>query len=544
MHLTGFCLTEWSSMKKKISLWGRFVLIALLILMQFIWLVVVFYQFSYKVTYANYIIRILAVSVVIHIVNRTMNPNNKLLWTFLILLSPVFGLLLYLFFGCRSVSKLNHKKMNAIKNEMLKYVYRKPEVTQKIEAQDKTVYRQMKYINDWSGYPVYQNTDTKYYKCGEDMFPDMLEALDHAGQFIFLEYYIIEAGYMLNHILEILERKAQAGVEVRLIYDDIGSIGTVPKDYAKELNARGIKCQPFQPFLPLMSVIMNHRDHRKMMIIDGKTAFTGGINLADEYVNRVERYGYWKDTAVRLKGEAVYSLTLMFLTMWEYVGGCKDEIKRFLAGNASDGIQKQNDVLERENMQTSLQGESDAAGDGFVQPYCDCPFDEEYVGETVYLNIINQSVDYVYIFTPYLIIDNEMLTGLCNAAKRGVDVRIVTPGVPDKRIIYWITQSFYRVLLESGVKIYQYRPGFLHAKSFLCDDKTATVGSVNLDYRSLYLHFECGVFLYRCQAVNDLKQDCAEVFACSDEITVSFCRQQHLLVQLFQGVVRLLAPIL
>ena len=495
-------------------------------MLQFFWIVTIFYKFSYKFTYANYALRVLAVIVVLHIVNRTMNPNNKLLWTFLILMSPVFGLLLYLIFGRRGVLLANRNKMNEIKNEMLKYLCQNPKISQKVETLDKKVYRQMKYINDWSGYPVYGNTDTKYYKCGEAVFPDMLVELERAERFIFLEYYIIETGYMLNCILEILERKAQAGVDVRLIYDDIGSIGTVPKDYAKTLEARGIKCQTFQPFRPFMSVLFNNRDHRKMMIIDGKIGFVGGINLADEYINHVERYGYWKDTVVCLRGEAVQSMTVMFLSMWEYVGGGLSEADELM------------DLMNGNVMQETMREE------GFVQPYCDCPFDEEYVGENVYLNIINQSVDYVYIFTPYLIIDNEMLTSLMNAAKRGVDVRIVTPGVPDKRIIYWITQSFYRVLIESGVKIYQYRPGFLHAKSFLCDDKIATVGSVNLDYRSLYIHFECGVFLYQCEAVEQLKQDCMEVFACSDEVTISFCKKQHILIQLFQGAMRLLAPLL
>lgn len=527
-------------MKNKILLWGRFVIIAMLIALQFGWLVMVFHKLSYQFTYANYAIRLLAVIAVIHIVNRSMNPNNKLLWTFLILLSPVFGLSLYLIFGRRGVIKSNRRKMDEIRKEMLKHIYQTPAANLYIEQQDKSVYRQMKYINDWSGYPAYQNTDTKYYRCGEELFPEMIAALEQAEQFIFLEYYIIENGYMLNHILEILERKAGQGVDVRLMYDDIGSIGTVPKHYGKVLEDRGIKCLAFQPFQPLMSVLMNNRDHRKIMVIDGKVGFIGGMNLADEYINQVERYGYWKDTAVRLQGEAVRSLTLMFLSMWEYIGGRKEGVAAFLPERP-----------ENINCESFFSADfaKEAAEEnrismGFVQPYCDCPFDEEYVGETVYLNIINQAVDYVYIFTPYLIIDNEMLTSLCNAAKRGVDVRIITPGVPDKRIIYWITQSFYRALIESGVKIYQYRPGFLHAKSFLCDDKIATVGSVNLDYRSLYLHFECGVFLYQCRAVMELKQDCMEVFSCSDEITIEFCKGQHLLVQVFQGVMRLLAPLL
>ncbi len=516
-------------MKKRILLWGRFVLIALLMILQFSWLLVLFYKISYRFTYVNYVIRIFAVLLVLRIVNRTMNPNHKLLWTFLILLVPIFGILFYLVFGRKDLIKSNRIKLEKIKKEMLKYTYQTPKVNLYIEKEDKMVYRQMKYINDWSGYPIYQNTDTKYYKCGERLFPDMLKELECAKEFIFLEYYIIEDGYMLNRILEILERKAKAGIDVRLIYDDIGSIGTVPKDYAKILTERGISCKAFQPFLPFLTVLVNNRDHRKMMVIDGKVGFVGGINLADEYINRIERYGYWKDTAVCLKGEAVQSLTLMFLTMWEYVGGKKEEILKFLPFHNSKKNSRQKEMVQEE---------------GFVQPYANCPFDEEYIGENVYLNIIHQAVDYVYIFTPYLILDNEMVVSLCNAAKRGVDVRIVTPGIPDKKLIYWITQSFYQILIENGVKIYQYRPGFLHAKSFLCDDKTAVVGSVNLDYRSLYLHFECGVFLYHCKAVVELKQDYMEVFACSDEIRIDFCKKQRVFVRLFQGVMRLLTPLL
>lgn len=526
-------------MKKRIVLWGRFVLIALLMILQFSWILVLFYKFSYRFTYANYVIRIFAVILVIRIVNRTMNPSHKLLWTFLLLLVPIFGILFYLLFGRKDLVKSNSAKLEKIKKEMLKYMYQTPNVNLYIEKEDKIVYRQMKYINDWSGYPVYENTDTKYYKCGEELFPDMLAELERAETFIFLEYYIIEEGYMLERILEVLEKKAKAGVDVRFIYDDIGSIGTVPKDYAKVLNERGISCRAFQPFLPFLNVLVNNRDHRKMMVIDGKIGFIGGINLADEYINRIERYGYWKDTAVCLKGEAVRSLTLMFLTMWEYVGGEKENVLKFFSSNNS----KLN-CGKLNNIKYNALREEQIYKNGFVQPYANCPFDEEYIGENVYLNMIHQAVDYVYIFTPYLIIDNEMMISLCNAAKRGVDVRIVTPGVPDKKLIYWITQSFYQILIENGVKIYQYRPGFLHAKSFLCDDKTAVVGSVNLDYRSLYLHFECGVFLYRCNAVAELKNDYMEVFGCSDEVKIDFCKNQKLFVCLFQRIMRLLTPLL
>lgn len=497
-------------------------MIVCLILLQFAWMATVLFKFSYTYTYVNYGIRFIAVCVVIYIINQWNNPSSKLSWTFLILLSPVMGLLLYLTFGRKSITKRTRQKMDGYIRQALKHTNQTPEINQFLEEQDKEVYRQTKYINDWSGYPVYQNTETKYYKCGEDMFPDMLVELEKAKHFIFLEYFIVKEGYMFNQILTVLERKAKAGVDVRLIYDDVGSIATLPDHYYDILKAKGIKCAAFNPFRPILSVLMNNRDHRKIMVVDGIVGFTGGINLSDEYINQVERYGYWKDTGVRLKGEGVWSLTLMFLSMWDCMSDRKEDYEQFRVHK------------EQKNKWVS---------DGFVQPYCDCPLDAEYVCETVYLNIINQAMEYLYIFTPYLIIDNEILTALCNTAKRGVDVRIVTPGVPDKRMIFWLTQSYYQPLIESGVKIYQYRPGFLHAKSFLCDDKIATVGSVNLDYRSLYLHFECGVYMYQTKAVLELKQDCLEVFASSDEITMEFCEKQNVFVRLFQGVMRLFAPL-
>ena len=500
----------------------KVVTIVCLILLQLIWMAIVLFKFSYTYTYVNYGIRLIAVCVVIYMINQWKNLSSKLSWTFLILLSPGFGLLLYLIFGRKNVTKHTAKKMDAYIRLAQKHTYQTPAINRFLKEQDKAVYRQTKYINDWSGYPVYQNTETKYYKSGEDMFPDMLVELEKARHYIFLEYFIVEEGYMFNQILEVLERKAKVGVDVRLIYDDVGSIATLPEQYYETLKSKGIKCAAFNPFHPSLSVLMNNRDHRKIMVADGTVGFTGGINLADEYINQVERYGYWKDTGVRLNGEGVWSLTLMFLSMWDCINEEEEDYEKFRP--------QENDKKEW-------------ASDGVVQPYCDCPLNTEYVCETVYMNIINQAMEYLYIFTPYLIIDNEMLTALCNTAKRGVDVRIVTPGVPDKRMIFWMTQSYYQPLIASGVKIYQYRPGFLHAKSFLCDDKIATVGSVNLDYRSLYLHFECGIYMYRTKAVFELKQDCMEVFATSDEITIEFCKKQSLFIKLLQCVMRLIAPL-
>lgn len=328
---------------------------------------------------------------------------------------------------------------------------------------------------------------------------------------------------MFDTMTEILMRKAAEGVDVRVIYDDIGCISTLPPKYNKKLEGMGIKCAVFNPFRPILSVVMNNRDHRKIFVVDGKVGFTGGINLADEYINEKSRFGYWKDTGVRLEGEAVWNLTAMFLTAWSYVNHSREDYKEYMP-----------QIYQTELPET----------DGYVQPYGDSPLDHETVGENIYLNMINDAENYVYIFTPYLIIDNEMLVSLCNAAKRGVDVRIVTPGIPDKKLIFLLTQSHYEPLLRAGVKIYQYTPGFIHAKSFLCDDKVGTVGSINLDYRSLYLHFECGVFMYRTKALEQLKQDCLDTFEQSEEMTLEFCRNQNVFIRILQGMMRLVAPLL
>lgn len=510
---------------KKIAhlLLGRFSIVALTIVLQFGWLVLVMYRFSYQFTYANLAIRLMAVILVLEIVNKWTNPANKLSWTFIILLSPMVGLMLYTTFGRSELTKKTERRLDTIVKEVGAYFYQTPEIKEDLERKDKAVLGQSKYINDWGGYPIYRNTQTKYYRSGEEMFPDMLKELEKAEHFIFLEYFIIEEGYMFDTMVEILARKAAEGVDVRVIYDDIGCINTLPPKYNKKLESMGIKCAVFNPFRPILSVVMNNRDHRKIFVVDGKVGFTGGINLADEYINEKSRFGYWKDTGVCLEGEAVWNLTAMFLTAWSYVNHSREDYKEYMP-----------QIYQTESPET----------DGYVQPYGDSPLDHETVGENIYLNMINDAENYVYIFTPYLIIDNEMLVSLCNAAKRGVDVRIVTPGIPDKKLIFLLTQSHYEPLLRAGVKIYQYTPGFIHAKSFLCDDKVGTVGSINLDYRSLYLHFECGVFMYRTKALEQLRKDCLDTFEQSEEMTLEFCRNQNVFIRILQGMMRLVAPLL
>ncbi len=511
-------------MKKILNvIFGRVFVIGFAILFQVLWLFLVLWQLSYKFTYVNLIIRAIAIIVVLVIVNKWINPVNKLSWTFLILLSPVFGLLVYFLFGRSGLTKWTRKSMDAVNEEVEKLLKQDGEAKEALKNENICAYRQSDYIDEWAGFPLYKSTETKYYKCGEDMFPDMLEALRGAEHFIFMEYFIIEEGYMFESIVEILEEKAKEGVDVRLIYDDVGSISKVPSRYYKRLRERGISCVTFNPFRPLISVVMNNRDHRKIFVVDGYIGFTGGINLADEYINKASRFGYWKDTGVRIEGEAVLSLTVMFLEMWNYINRSSEDYSRFIP---------------------SVHQKQAFENDGFVQPYGDSPLDHENVGENIYLNMINKAKNYVYIFTPYLIIDHEMLICLSNAAKQGVDVRIVTPGIPDKKMVYLLTQSYYEPLLRNGVRIFQYTPGFLHAKCFVCDDEIATVGSVNLDFRSLFLHFECGIWMYRSRAVMQVKEDCLETFAASEEITVQFCRERPLAVRMIQSLMRLFAPLL
>ena len=459
---------------------------------------------------------------VLYIINQWSNPAYKIVWTFVILIFPIGGLCIYFIFGRSVLTKKTREGMERVHREVREFLPDQKAVEQKIYSKARSVASQSKYISDWSDFPVYDHTKTQYYPCGEAMFPDMLRDLRSAKHFIFLEYFIIADGVMFDEILEILKEKVQEGVDVRLIYDDFGCVTTLPNKYYLKLREMGIKCEAFNKLRPVMSIIMNNRDHRKIFVVDGIVGYTGGLNLADEYINEIERFGYWKDTGVRLEGDAVWSFTVMFLEMWNYINHSSENYLDY---------------------HPSRYQEKPFEKDGYVQPYGDSPLDGEKVGENVYMNIIGHARDYVYIFTPYLILDNEMLTYLRNAAKSGVDVRIVTPEIPDKKLVFWMSQSYYQRLLECGIRIYQYTPGFIHAKSFVCDDRIATVGSINMDYRSLYLHFECGVWMYRSKAVLKVKEDALDTIARSREITIDFCKNQPWIKRVVLSVLRLFAPL-
>lgn len=507
-------------------LFSRLFFVAVSILVQVIWFIGLVYLLGTRFQPFYVIQQAACIVAVLWLVNKRINPAYKLAWTILILSIPVVGACVYLLFGkSRMAREMERSFANA--TWASRHLLKEEETGRReLEETDLQINKQSVYLRDYSGFPVYRNTRTEYFPVGEQLYQRMIEELKKAKYFIFLEYFIIDNGEMWGTILDILEVKARAGLDVRLIYDDVGCVNTLPSKFYKEIRARGIKCEVFNPFRPVVSVVLNNRDHRKIMVIDGHTGFTGGINLADEYINRKVRFGYWKDTGVMLKGEAVWSFTVMFLQMWSVLTGSLEELKD----------------IPPYSVHSYYTGNFE--NDGFVQPYGDTPLDHETVGENAYLNIINQAKRYVYIFTPYLIIDNEMMTCLCLAAKNGVDVRIITPGIPDKKLVFLLTQSYYEQLIDAGVKIYEYEPGFLHAKSFVCDDEVATVGSINLDYRSLYLHFECGVWMYRSQAVMQVKEDVLDTLAHSREITKDYCRNRSMPVRLTQSLLRLMAPLL
>ena len=344
-----------------------------------------------------------------------------------------------------------------------------------------------------------------------------------------MEFFIIHDGIFWNNVLTILKKKASDGLDVRIIYDDMGSLQTLPVDYFKQLRDLGIQCYCFNPVSATLSLRQNNRDHRKIVVIDGHTSFTGGVNLADEYINKRQKInGYWKDTGIMLKGPATWNFTVMFLQFWKHLSGEEINYDKF----------KYPGLPKDENTEPGI------VSDGYVQPYADNPLFSEIVAENVYLNMIHRATKYIYITTPYLIIDNEMITALTLAASSGVDVRIVTPHIPDKRTVFMITRSFYEPLTKAGVKIYEYTPGFIHSKMMIADDKYCAIGSINLDFRSLYLHFECASMLYYSSIVKDVKADILETIDESEEITYEHCLAMNKPYRLWLTLLRLYAPLL
>ena len=474
---------------------SRFFITALLILLQACWLVVLFSDVVGNSVLFSTLFKLLSIVMVLYIIGKVDVPGYKIGWIILIMLFPLLGGLLYLLLGENRPAKYLRKRIEVGNAKHDLYMAQDPDTLDTLRETAPRLACCASYISNYGCFPVWGDSSVKYHSLGDYQYPDMLEMLRKAEKFIFLEYFIIEEGEMWNTIRDILAEKAAQGVDVRLIYDDVGCLVHIPANYYRGLEKRGIKCLVFNPFIPIISGVMNNRDHRKIMIIDGKTAFTGGINLSDEYINRRVRFGKWKDSGVMVQGKAVWSFTVMFLELWNAFNENDADFTDYLCSEEPEGETH-----------------------GFVQPFSDSPLDSETVSSNVYLDILAQAKDYVYIFTPYLAISDEMSIALMAAAKRGVDVRMVLPGIPDKPLAYQLSRSYYGPLLKAGVRIFEYSPGFLHAKSYVSDDEVAVVGTINMDYRSLYLHFECGVMMYGCPAVADLRRDAEETIAVSHEV--------------------------
>lgn len=463
---------------------------------------------------------LLAVSVVLYLNSKNTNAAMKMPWIMLILAIPVLGLSMYLLFEILGDPGIGKRLRKARDQKVMDTPESAHRAFSNLKVSDPDAASQSCYLWHRAGYPVYENTAVRYFPEGKLALEAMKQDLEKAEHFIFMEYFIVEDESSFRELEDILVRKTQQGVEVRLMYDDIGSVGKVNMSFAKRLNAKGLRCIPFNPALPILNLFMNHRDHRKITVIDGKVGFTGGYNLADEYFDRTHPYGHWKDTGIRLEGEAVRSLTETFLELWSVQAGGREDIRQYLTVSHS------------------------VSARGFVQPFADNPLEEERVAENVYLNLIHQAGKSLWFITPYLIITDEMSHALSLAAMRGVDVRIITPGIPDKKTVYAVTRSYYTGLVRNGVRIYEYTPGFCHAKQCICDGKMVSIGTSNLDYRSLYHHFENNVLLMGCDAVQEIAADFEATFAQCREVTEQYRTPRGKAMGTWQYILRLFAPLM
>ena len=491
-----------------------FIIVAAIV--QFAWVFVAYAFLDNKIKYLSEIVVILSVILILWLVSSKMNPAYKLAWSILIMVVPFFGVVLYILFGRSHFSNMMKKR----RTERLGATVYPAEGDGELFEENVSASRferMQKYIESVSGYPVYAAEDLKYYPLADDAAEDILQSLKTAKKSIYLEYFIIGKGKLWNEIHTILKDRVKSGVDVRLIYDDMGSAGKVPLKYHKKLCAEGIKTVKFNPLFLINSIRANNRDHRKIMLIDGKTAFIGGFNLADEYVNITHPFGHWKDCGLRISGRSVEAFSSMFAEMWHSLTG--EDIDLEFGEKCHE-----------------------YTGKGFIQAYSDNPLDDTFTGQGVCLEMINSAKESVDITTPYFVVDNEIMTAICNAARSGVKVRLITPGIPDKKFVFLTTQSYYRQLLESGVEIYQYTPGFIHSKLIVCDKKMASIGTVNMDFRSLYLHYECGALIYDTPVIEDIEKDFEDTVLISQKVDIDFCDNRSKIILGLQSIMRLFAP--
>jgi cardiolipin synthase A/B len=493
-------------------------LIAALLLFELCLLLAVIWGLNLEAAYLYGAMEFISVAIVVMLIYSRDNPSYKITWSIIILVFPLFGVFIYFIAGTHYLSPKFRRLIKKSKALGRRLRCQKPQIFDELRKQGNLALRQAQFILSLCDKPVHKATQAKLLLPGEKMYESMLEELLKAEKFIFIEFFIIAKGEMFNTIFNILKRKAAAGVEIRIIFDDAGSMDRMPPNFRRECARLGIKTAAFNPFIPLLNKFMDYRDHRKIVVVDGNVGFTGGINIGDEYINRIALHGHWYDGGIRLRGDAVWNFTVMFLDMWMLITNEPLNNNRYL-------------VTER------------ASDDGYVQPFNDSPFTGN-AAEGAYMQIINTAGRYVYISTPYLIIDHEMMITLCNTSHSGIDVRIVTPHIADKSFVHAVTRGYYQQLMDSGVKIYEYTPGFIHAKMILCDDDTGVIGSVNMDYRSFYQQFEDAVWLYKNSALIEMKEEFIKIFEASALIDSSEWKKRGLHQKAAEMFLRLFAPLM
>lgn len=513
----GNAALTWNNVKK---IMGRVAAVIIPVAMQFLWYLLILKWLSKAAGLLSIVLTVLAFVFVLYINTKREESSYKTLWLIVILTFPVLGTVMYIIFGNNNPARKLEKNITKARLHMNYELPDGEKCIDKLSGEDKRLAQSVKRISEATGFPMVRLDSAEYFPVGEDMFEDMCKELEKAEKYIFAEYFILQNGKFLNTVVDIMARKAAQGVDVRIMYDDLGSIATYSLADAIKLGEKGIKCIPFNPFLFIKSQL-NNRDHRKIMVIDGRAAYSGGINLSDEYINIGSKYGHWKDIGFKITGEGVKNYTYMFMEFW----------------NAFS-----NDLIP-EDLVSNEAAESSGAGDGYVLPYYDSPMTDENVSNTFFSEILYAASDYVWFYTPYLMLGDSLFDAFIRAAKRGVDVRIIMPGIADKKVVFRLSRSYYRQLIEAGVKIYEYTPGFVHAKGCICDDKLAVLGSVNLDYRSLFLHFECSSIFFDSSIIKTFKADILD--------TQSKCKQRTLedtkrgfFGRLIDGVLRIFAPLL
>ena len=501
---------------------GRIVIISFLLLLQIVLLAVGFIFLFSKMPMLLYIVYIIGFLFVIGINAKDRTDDIKVVWIIIIMAFPFVGIIMYLLFHYSPAMHVIKKKFRNANQFMTENLVQDEEVFRKFESVAPHEFTMFKYLKDYALYPFYTDTATKFYGNASECYKAMIEDMWKAKEYIFLEYHAIENKESFEPLLECLTAKASVGVDVRVIYDDIGSFVFVNSDFKKMLESVGIKCCIFNPMSPLFDVFMNNRDHRKVCVVDGRIGYTGGFNIANEYFNITRPFGEWCDTGIRLEGPAVKNFTVMFLSMWEIYDESMNEKDKELFAQKIEPCQ----------------------GSGIIAPYADSPLDEELTGENVYINILYNSKKYCWFTTPYLVISESLKRAISLASKRGVDVRIITPGIPDKKSVNKLTKSYYNSLIEAGCMIYEYTPGFIHAKMCLSDDKVAVVGTINLDYRSFYHHFENAVLMFKTDCIPDIKAEFDKITARSADVTEKFARQPNVFIRLGRTILRLVAPML